>query len=70
VSDYWQGVVSRLSVPGLVLLGIGVAVGYGAPKIAAWLWKGKGERAVLFVRVTGLALAILGTLMLVDIIPI
>ncbi len=70
MSDYWQGVVSRLSVPGLVLLGLGVVIGYGAPKIAAWLWKSKAERAALFLRVAGLVLAILGTLMLVDIIPI
>ena len=67
---YWQGVLERLSIPGLCLLAAGAVLGYGAKWLAAKLpWLG-GERAVVPVKVAGLVLALAVALILLDIIPI
>lgn len=66
---YWQGVASRLSIPGLVLLLLGAGVIGSAPKLCAWLFKQGGERAIMPVKVAGLVLAVLGALILLDLIP-
>ena len=66
---YWQGVASRLSIPGLVLLVLGAAAIFGAPKLCARLFRQGGERAIMPVKVAGLVLAVLGALILLDLIP-
>jgi hypothetical protein len=67
---YWQGVLSRLSIPGLCLLALGAALGYGAKWICGKVLKQGGERAVVPVKVAGLLMALVGALILLDIIPI
>ncbi len=67
---YWQNVLSRLSIPGLCLLALGAALGYGAKWVGGKLFKQGGERAVVPLKVAGLALALVGALILLDIIPI
>ncbi len=60
---YWQTVRSRLSIPGLALLLLGAVVCMLVPRYA------KRERVVLAARLGGLALAVVGTLILLDLIP-
>ena len=59
----WQKMLDRLSVPGLVLLVLGAVVGMKAARIA------KTERLVSAFRIAGIALALLGALILLDFIP-
>lgn len=61
---YWQTVLSRLSIPGFALLLLGAVLCLGAPKFL----KGR-ERAAILLRFAGLALAVLGALILLDFIP-
>jgi hypothetical protein len=67
--DYGQGVLSRLSVPGLILLVLGAVVCLWAPKLSALLFPKGGERATLPLKVAGLVVAILGGLILLDVFP-
>ncbi len=67
--DYWEKVAQRLSVPGLVLLTAGVALCFGAGKLCRLVGKEKGEKWVLPVKITGLALVIFAALILLDFIP-
>lgn len=60
---YWQTVRSRLSIPGLALLLLGAVLCMLAPRHI------KSERAALAARLGGLALATLGALILLDLIP-
>jgi Na+/proline symporter len=69
MTSYWQGVLSRLSVPGLILLALGAVLCYGAPKIASLIWKEEAERAITPLKVAGLLVAILGAIILMDLIP-
>ena len=69
MSDYWQDVLARLSVPGLILALLGAILCYGAPKIAPRIWKQGGDQAIMPMKVAGLALAILGVLILLDVFP-
>ena len=59
----WQRIVSKLSVPGLALLLAGVVLCLAAPK---WC---KKEKQVLPCKAAGLVLALLGAVILLDIIP-
>jgi len=67
--DYWQGVLSRLSVPGVILVVVGAVLCFAAPGLSARLWKRGGERAVTPMKVAGLAMAVLGALILLDVFP-
>lgn len=66
---YWQGVLSRLSVPGILLLIVGAALTLWAPKVAGLFSQKGGERAVTPLKVVGMALAVLGALILLDVFP-
>ena len=57
---YWQGVLSRVNIPGLVLLALGAGMCFGAARIAGWLGKRGGDRAVMPLKVAGLVLAVVG----------
>ena len=59
----WQKVLSRLSIPGLILLMLGAVAATQAPKYC------KSERLCMIVRIAGLASALLGTVILLDLIP-
>ncbi|MCI5846771.1 MAG: hypothetical protein SOZ54_05260 [Candidatus Limiplasma sp.] len=59
----WQKIASKLSVPGLALLLAGAALCLTAPK---WC---KKEKQALPCKAAGLALALLGAAILLDIIP-
>lgn len=63
----WQRVLSRLSIPGLILLVAGVVIGAQAARLCATA--GFQERAALWIRLIGLALALLGAVILLDFIP-
>ena len=65
----WQKVLSRLSVPGVTLLLAGVVVCVQATRLCRLVLGDRGERAVLPVRLAGLALALLGALILLDVFP-
>ena len=65
----WEKVLSRLSVPGLTLLVLGVLTSAQAAKLCRLVFKERGERAILPVRITGLVLALLGAAILLDLIP-
>ena len=59
----WQKVLSRLSIPGLVLLALGAVACTKAVRLC------KTERLAVIVRIAGLLLAILGTAILLDFVP-
>lgn len=65
----WERVLARLSVPGLTLLVLGVLTCAQSAKLCRLALKEKGERAILPVKVAGLAMAILGAAILLDLIP-
>ncbi len=65
----WERVLARLSVPGLTLLVLGVLTCAQSAKLCRLVLKEKGERAILPVKVAGLAMAILGAVILLDLIP-
>ena len=60
---YWQKVLSRLSIPGILLLALGAVACTQAAKIC------KSERLTLAVRIAGIVLALAGTVILLDLIP-
>ena len=60
---YWQKVLSRLSIPGILLLALGAVACTQAPKIS------KSERLTSAVRIAGIVLALAGTVILLDLIP-
>ena len=66
---YWEGVLSRLSLPGLILMAGGAVLCFAAPAIAKRLKKQGGERVVTPLKVAGLAAALLGALILLDVFP-
>ncbi|MBQ7866599.1 MAG: hypothetical protein IJ354_00420 [Clostridia bacterium] len=59
----WQKSLSRLSIPGLVLLVLGAVVCTQANKLL------KSERLILAARIAGIVLALAGTMILLDFIP-
>ena len=64
---YWEGVLSRLDVPGLVLLLLGAVVGYGSKPIMERVFHRQGQKGQLVLKAAGCALALLGALLLLDI---
>lgn len=65
----WDRIVERLSVPGLVILAVGVAMVTQAAKICRLVFKEKGEKAVMPAKIVGLALTVLAVVILLDFIP-
>lgn len=61
-------VLSRLSVPGVVLMALGAALCYGGGWLARKWFQKKAERAALAFKWVGLALALAGGLILLDLI--
>ena len=59
----WQKVMERLSIPGLALLVLGAVAATQAPKFC------KSERLCMIARMAGLAAALLGSVILLDLIP-
>ena len=59
----WQKVLSRLSVPGLVLLALGAVACTQAKRLCG------NERLVFALRTAGMVLALAGTLILLDFVP-
>ena len=65
----WDKVLSRLSVPGVTLLLAGVVLCVQAIRLCRLVPGGRGDRAVLPVRLAGLVLALAGALILLDVFP-
>lgn len=65
----WNKVLSRLSVPGLTLLVVGVLSCAQATKLCRLIWKDQGERWIMPLKIFGLVLALLGALILLDVFP-
>ncbi len=65
----WDAIFSRLSVTGVTLLLAGVLLSLYATRLARFLFREKGERLILPVRLVGLAVALFGLLILLDLIP-
>ena len=59
---YWQGVLARVNIPGLALLALGAVLCFGAGRIAGWIGKQGGDRAVMPLKVAGLVLAVAGAI--------
>lgn len=64
---YWEGVLSRLDVPGLVLLILGAMVGYGSKPIMEKIFHRQGQKEQLLLKAAGCVLALLGALLLLNI---
>ncbi len=65
----WDQIFSRLSVTGVTLLLCGVLLSLYATKLARFLFRERGEKLVLPIRLAGLGIAVLGALILLDFIP-
>ena len=59
----WQKAAERLSIPGLILLVLGAVAATQAGKYC------KSERLCMAARIAGLASALLGAVILLDLIP-
>ena len=59
----WQKVLSRLSIPGIALLALGAVAATQASRFC------KNERLCMIVRFAGLMTALLGAVILLDLIP-
>ena len=60
-------IASRLSTPGLALLALGAALCLAAGMLAAKLWRSeKGAKRIGLIKAAGLALALAGTVILLD----
>ena len=59
----WQKVLSRLSIPGIALLALGAVAATQADKYC------KNERLCMIARIAGLVSALLGAVILLDLIP-
>ncbi|MDD3410632.1 MAG: hypothetical protein PHY12_07455 [Eubacteriales bacterium] len=66
---YWEKVASRLSVPGLALIVVGALLCAQAQRLCTLAFKEKGARLVLPAKIAGVALALLGALIMLDFIP-
>jgi len=66
---FWDRVMGRLSVPGLLLLTAGVVLVLQAAKLCRLVLRDNGERVIPWVKVLGLVLAVLGSVILLDWIP-
>lgn len=64
-----NAILSRLSVTGLTIMIVGLILGFGGAKVCALLFKEKGDKLVLPVRLIGLGLCVWATLILIDVIP-
>ncbi|MDD3336645.1 MAG: hypothetical protein PHI98_14225 [Eubacteriales bacterium] len=65
----WNKLFSRLSVPGLTLLVVGMIGCFQATKLCRLVFRERGERWIMPMKLVGLALAVLGALILLDVIP-
>ena len=59
--DYWQGVASRVNLPGVLLVLVGAALSFGAKKLAPLIGK-DAEKATMPIKLAGLALVVIGAL--------
>lgn len=66
---YWERVSQRLSVPGLIVLAVGILLITQAAKLCRLALKEKGEKVILPLKIFGLVLVVLAALILLDFIP-
>ena len=59
----WQKALSKLSIPGIMLLALGAVAATQAEKYC------KNERLCMIARIAGLVSALLGAVILLDLIP-
>ncbi len=59
--EYWQGVMARVNIVGLILVLVGAGISFGAKKLAPLMFK-EPDAKVLPVKFVGLALALAGAL--------
>ncbi|MBE0600717.1 MAG: hypothetical protein IH607_02950 [Firmicutes bacterium] len=59
--NYWQGVLARMNIVGVILVLVGAGISFGAKKLAPLLFK-EPEAKVLPIKFAGLALAVIGAL--------
>ena len=65
----WDQIFSRLSVTGVTLLLGGVLLSLYTTKLARFLFREKGQKWILPIRLLGLGIAVFGALILLDFIP-
>ena len=66
--SYGEKVLSRLNVPGLALLILGAVLVYTSGPISGRQFPEKGDKANIAVKAAGCAVALVGALLLLDII--
>jgi len=60
-------IVARLDIPGLILLLCGAVLGFAGHRLAALLFPQQGAKLAVAIRFIGLALALIGALILMDV---
>ena len=65
----WDQIFSRLSVTGVTIMLVGIALGLYATRLVRLIFRERGERLILPLRIIGLLMAVLGTVILLDFIP-
>lgn len=65
----WDQIFSRLSVTGVTLLLVGVVLCLYATRLVRFIFRDRGERLVLPMRLLGLVIAVFGAIVLLDFIP-
>ena len=64
--SYFEQVLARLNVPGLILLIAGAVVVYASSPIAGMIRPARKENVSLILKAAGCVLALVGTLVLLD----
>ncbi len=69
---YGEKVLSRLSVPGVALLAVGAALGFGAERLCRQVFRddeAKARKWAVPLKIGGLVMALVGALILLDVFP-
>ncbi len=65
----WDQILERLSITGITLLVLGIWISMQASTVCRLVLKEHSERFITPMKMAGLALAILGAIILLDFIP-
>ncbi len=67
--NFLENLMSKLSIPGLVLLTLGAVLIFQSEKLCRLVFKENADKVLLPMTILGLALALFGALILLDFIP-
>lgn len=66
---YWERVIQKISVPGLLCLAAGALLCLQSTRVCRLIWKEQGEKFIFPLKIIGLVLVLLGAVILLDFIP-